>query len=207
MRVSPLSIWCHKLSPQETHRAAYEETILTHPDPTVTKTICCYHLVIGHLLNNLGDRQGAVQVARQWVEENGTDLLKEWIGLIDDPYQVAVRENMGWIKIAFVYALSYLERGVSYEDALKEILLEGGDTDTNACIIGAVLGAACGYNNLPAGLADKVMAWNPRKGGHRRPEFLRAKNVPDLLDKLLEIAPTSLDIISSSESYAEGSKK
>lgn len=32
---------------------------------------------------------------------------------------------------------------------MRDIIKRGGDTDTNACIVGGLLGAACGFNNLP----------------------------------------------------------
>ena len=51
---------------------------------------------------------------------------------------------MGWIKIAFCYSFYYLKKGYSYRDALTDILIKRGDTDTNACIIGGMIGAAEG---------------------------------------------------------------
>lgn len=32
---------------------------------------------------------------------------------------------------------------------MKETLLYGGDTDTNACIVGGLIGALTGESNLP----------------------------------------------------------
>jgi ADP-ribosyl-[dinitrogen reductase] hydrolase len=51
-------------------------------------------------------------------------------------------ENIGFLKIAFVWAFYYLKNETTYSEALKEILLQGGDTDTNAAIVGGLLGAA-----------------------------------------------------------------
>ena len=48
-----------------------------------------------------------------------------------------------------MYAFYYLKKNISYREALIDILQKGGDTDTNACIIGGLLGAACGFNKLP----------------------------------------------------------
>ena len=51
---------------------------------------------------------------------------------------------MGWIKIAFCYSFYYLKNDYGYRQALEDILALRGDTDTNACIIGGMIGAAEG---------------------------------------------------------------
>jgi ADP-ribosyl-[dinitrogen reductase] hydrolase len=52
------------------------------------------------------------------------------------------------IDIPFMWAFYYLNREISYEDALRDILLRGGDTDTNAAIVGGLLGAADGVDGI-----------------------------------------------------------
>jgi ADP-ribosyl-[dinitrogen reductase] hydrolase len=59
-----------------------------------------------------------------------------------------VRKSIGHLKIAFVWGFYYLKNGYSYSDALKDILLRGGDTDTNAAIVGGLLGAAYGISEI-----------------------------------------------------------
>lgn len=36
---------------------------------------------------------------------------------------------------------------VSFRQAMQDVLLAGGDTDTNACICGYIVGAICGYGS------------------------------------------------------------
>jgi len=55
-----------------------------------------------------------------------------------------VHKNIGNLKIAFVWAFYYLKNNFTYRAALKNILLRGGDTDTNAAIVGGLLGASQG---------------------------------------------------------------
>jgi ADP-ribosylglycohydrolase len=47
----------------------------------------------------------------------------------------------GWVLIAFQNAFRHLAIGTPIEDALIETVSKGGDTDTNAAICGALLGA------------------------------------------------------------------
>ena len=43
---------------------------------------------------------------------------------------------------------------------MREIIQEGGDTDTNACIIGGMVGAFLGYKTLPEEMTHKVLSFN-----------------------------------------------
>jgi ADP-ribosyl-[dinitrogen reductase] hydrolase len=52
------------------------------------------------------------------------------------------------LKIAFVWAFYYLKNEWSYKGALKDMLMQGGDTDTNAAIVGGLLGAAYGEEEI-----------------------------------------------------------
>ena len=56
--------------------------------------------------------------------------------------------NIGYVKIAFCWAFYYLKCKYPFEIALTDILSRGGDTDTNACIVGGLLGARDGVSNL-----------------------------------------------------------
>jgi ADP-ribosylglycohydrolase len=56
--------------------------------------------------------------------------------------------NIGYVKIAFCWAFYYLKYKYPFENALYDILYRGGDTDTNACIVGGLLGARDGVSNL-----------------------------------------------------------
>jgi len=66
--------------------------------------------------------------------------------------------NMGWSKIALSYGLRSLkqicEKRIDYDQDIfsahiKEIMGRGGDTDTNASIVGGMLGAITGFKKLP----------------------------------------------------------
>ena len=46
-------------------------------------------------------------------------------------------------------ALLAVETAKSFEDGINRVISTGGDTDTNACIAGALLGARFGYSGIP----------------------------------------------------------
>lgn len=71
--------------------------------------------------------------------------MQEWFTDIDNDLEIDTNKNMGFVKIAFHYAFLFLKNGVSYEEGIKRILKKGGDTDTNAAIVGGLLGALHGF--------------------------------------------------------------
>jgi ADP-ribosylglycohydrolase len=52
------------------------------------------------------------------------------------------------VKIAFQLAFKHLYNNSTYEETIKEVLRLGGDTDTNACIAGGLVGAAVGIDHI-----------------------------------------------------------
>ena len=69
-------------------------------------------------------------------------------------------------------------------DALTDTLLRGGDTDTNACIVGGMSGALHGLHSIPAQLRDVVLARNSTSPGNARPDFLQPVNLLEKVDRL-----------------------
>eukprot|EP01083_Nonionella_stella_P237089 832053_1 len=67
----------------------------------------------------------------------------------DDECQFSsTTRNIGHIKIAFERAFWYLYNGSDYTTAMREVIQSGGDTDTNANIVGALLGCYYGLQEL-----------------------------------------------------------
>ena len=82
--------------------------------------------------------------------------------------------QQGWVLIAFQNALWQLLHAKSLEEGVVGTVMCGGDTDTNAAIAGALLGAVHGRDALPKQWVDKVLTCRPRGGQanvqHPRPE-------------------------------------
>lgn len=73
--------------------------------------------------------------------------------------------------------------GKHFEQALRATLAGGGDTDTNACIVGALIGALNGVEAIPHSLIEGVVQCDTRLG-HARPEWLQAGDVLNLAARL-----------------------
>src|SRR5258707_9907972 len=91
------------------------------------------------------------------------------------PQLEAVRgmDQRGWVLIAFHKAFRHLATGTPIEDALIETVSKGGDTDTNAAICGALLGAAQGRAAIPVRWCMAVLACRPFGDSARQPRPAR----------------------------------
>ena len=65
--------------------------------------------------------------------------------------------------------------------ALQDTLLQGGDTDTNACIVGGMIGALHGLDAIPADMRATVLGRKVGSPGNARPGFLQPT---DLLNRI-----------------------
>jgi ADP-ribosyl-[dinitrogen reductase] hydrolase len=79
---------------------------------------------------------------------------------------------------------------------MRQIIKEGGDTDTNACIAGGMLGALIGFKNIPSHMKENVLSFDCTKKyeknelGITRPEFLSTKKYAmQNIKKVIEIRP------------------
>ena len=63
--------------------------------------------------------------------------------------------------LSFYYLLRYDKKNVTdsvfYFNAIRETIRLGGDTDTNACIVGGMIGALVGYHEIPELMINKLI--------------------------------------------------
>lgn len=94
-------------------------------------------------------------------------------------------------------AFAALRRRLPFAEAIQWTLERGGDTDTNAAIVGAMIGALWGASGIPASMCCPVLAFDPTtgtsfagKGGHaqvgrRRPAVYAPSSLSHLTAKLI----------------------
>lgn len=82
--------------------------------------------------------------------------------------------QMGFIKHGFVMSFYYLalaaKREISFYDSIKEICSLAGDSDTNGCIAGAMVGAIVGFKKIDQNMVKVVLSCDVTGEGQKRPE-------------------------------------
>lgn len=79
------------------------------------------------------------------------------------------QNQMGWVLIALQNAFFHLRTGSSFVDAVVSTISGGGDTDTNAAIVGALLGAVEGREAVPSSWRRSILTARPVSVGRERP--------------------------------------
>ena len=103
------------------------------------------------LINN-GTSEEAYAASKQFLllnAQNRKESVLSWLTEVEENKMIPYNKNIGYCKIAFQRSFYHLMKGSSIEEAFKDALRYGGDTDTNAAIIGMVLGARDGLSKLP----------------------------------------------------------
>ena len=91
---------------------------------------------------------------------------------------------------AFRSALWQLLHATNLEEAVVDTVMRGGDTDTNAAICGAILGAVHGRDAVPDQWVDSLLNCRPAAGQPNvrrpRPECFWPVDALELAERLLK---------------------
>ena len=187
MRATPMGIWGHRFDDDVLASYAQTDSKLSHPNPSCLNSVACYVIAIANLMRNLGDNKKAFNRAAQWDEANANQEVQGWLRDAENNAHVAYYPHAGFVKYGFTHAFRHLLLGTDYAEAIQETLTGGGDTDTNACIVGGLLGAAYGASAIPIKMQEAVLHCDTQKGAHPRPEFLQTTQIPTLARSLIEV--------------------
>ena len=185
MRATPLGVWGAARDDHALVRAAREDALLSHPNPACVDACVAYVLAIASLVREPGHVQRALDTATAWTEGQACDEVKTWLAEAAAGTVVPYTPQDGFVRIAFTHAFRHLRLGTSYVDALRETLAGGGDTDTNACIVGGLLGARWGAEAIPEAMRSAVLHCDTRRGSNPRPETLHPRAVPAHMKTLM----------------------
>ncbi len=203
MRCMPIGVWGYALEENTLANCAVQDTALTHPHPTCQFATAVYCIALAHLVRTPDDTEGAFASAASWLSQQEPSpeiptLYREahqevmrWMYEAAEGKLPAFQPMDGFVRIAWTHAFYHLQQRTPYEEALYTVLLGGGDTDTNACITGGLLGAAYGAEALPAAMKQAVLQ-SPVNPRYPRPDFLHPRHLPRCVAALLAHAPTSL---------------
>ncbi|MDA8026996.1 MAG: ADP-ribosylglycohydrolase family protein [Actinomycetota bacterium] len=190
MRISPLGIFGANHSLDTVREWAEQDAALTHPNPVCLQANSLFTMAIAHAISSGCDGETLFRKIMQWAHEQVVDpLLMDVIqGATESPPSDYVHQQ-GWVLIAFRNALWQLLNAPSFETGVVDTVMRGGDTDTNAAICGALLGAVYGIDPIPSQWVDSVLNCRPKAGSpgvHRpRPECFWPVDALELASRLV----------------------
>lgn len=181
MRIAPIGIAAG--SPERAALAASLDSALSHPHPVCRVACAAFAASIAAALAG-ASRAGMRETALRFAD--GSPEVQDAIRATEPPedYQT----HMGWVLVALRNAFYHLNSGHAIEPGLIATVAAGGDTDTNAAIAGALLGAADGRSVLPVRWTMPVLTCRPDPVLHParpRPEEYWPDDLIDLTEALL----------------------
>jgi len=182
MRVSPIGIWAAG-DPALAARTARDDSMLTHTSATCVESCAAYCAAIAAGVAG-ASREEMVEVAAAHAKGPAHEAVKRAAkGVAPSDFFT----HPGWVLVALQNAFWCLQH-LELEEALVQTVGRGGDTDTNAAIAGALLGALHGRDAVPARWILPLLACRPlAEAGALRP-----RPIEYWPDDLLELAEALL---------------
>jgi ADP-ribosyl-[dinitrogen reductase] hydrolase len=192
MRAGPLGVLAHGLRPAEAAALAKSDSALTHPHPVCGDSVAAFVVAVAHAVAHGDGGQAAHEAARAWAREAGAEPAVR--AALDAALTGAPKcdgSKQGWVLLALQNAFHEVLHARTVEEGLARTILRGGDTDTNAAIAGALLGAVHGREGLPRQWRSMVLSCHPVAGlaAQPRPMACWPVDVYELAERLLLAGP------------------
>ncbi len=190
MRVSPLGIFGTNFDLSQVWEWAWRDAALTHPHLVCLQANGLFTVAIAHTIRTGSKPKEVYNFVLDRARDTDVDdsLMDAITRAASDPPPGYVHKQ-GWVLIAFWNALWQLLHAPNFEEGVVDTVMRGGDTDTNAAICGALLGAVYGREAVPARWTDRILACRPIEGlpdvHQPRPECFWPVDALILAEKLL----------------------
>ncbi|MEA2639129.1 MAG: ADP-ribosyl-[dinitrogen reductase] hydrolase [Chloroflexota bacterium] len=172
MRISSLGIWGHALNPTLLAAAARADSELTHPHPICQDACAIFVVAVAHAIRAGEPAESVYRFAVEWAKAHDLEpAVLDAIVAADSAPPVVASGNDGWVLVALQHAFYQLLHAPNLEEGIVAVVMAGGDTDTNAAIAGALLGAVHGRAAVPNRWQRLILSCRPLLGapGVRQP--------------------------------------
>ena len=172
MRASPLGIWGAGMDPERLAEVARADSRITHPNIVCQEACAVFVVAIAHAIE-AGSGPGEVYAhVLGWAQRHCQDSsVVDAIVAADRSAPADFMTNSGWVLTALQNAFFRLLHADTLEVGIIDTAMAGGDTDTNAAIAGALLGAVHGRDAIPLRWRNPILTCRPLADapGVRRP--------------------------------------
>ena len=195
MRISPLGIRGCNLAPEQLADDARADARLTHPNPVCQDANAVFAFAIARAIATGAEPRHLYDELMAWAQQTG----------IHDDVQATLRRaaaaapsdfmsQQGYVLLALQNAFYQLLHAQSLEEGVVDTVRRGGDTDTNAAIAGALLGAVHGREATPLQWRLMVRSCRPMQATtahHPRPIRFWPADALELAERLLAASEKS----------------
>lgn len=153
MRTAILGVW-HYDQPERVMWQAEQVCKITHYDPRCVASCVAVSCLISAFLQGQSDTNALIAEALDKAALYDP-LAKEYVdATIDEPLEAldldeglnpGETNRIGYTLKALGAGLWALRHATSFADGITQVIHEGGDADTNAAVVGALLGAKFGF--------------------------------------------------------------
>jgi ADP-ribosylglycohydrolase len=169
MRVSPLAVLTHALPLEDAVELARQDSRLTHPNPVCGDAVASFVVAIRHALREGDGPEAAWRSALAWARRTAALSVVGALEASREGPPVCDTETSGFVLVALRNAFSELLSAKTVEEGVVATVRRGGDTDTNAAIAGALLGAVHGRGAVPDQWRRMVLSCRPHASRAKRP--------------------------------------
>ena len=164
MRQSPLAIFGHALPPAHLAAAVRADTTLTHPHQVCQDASAAFVVALAAVIGEGLAAEAAYARAVAWDRRHGhsptvTQALADAYRRPPD-----YEHHQGHALIALQNAFYQALHAPTLEEGIVATVMGGGDTDTNAAIAGALLGALHGARAVPSQWRTALLTCRPQPG-------------------------------------------
>jgi ADP-ribosylglycohydrolase/fructose-1,6-bisphosphatase/inositol monophosphatase family enzyme len=172
MRVAPIGIWGAYRDVSVVAEAARADSRLTHPHKVCQDASAVYAVSLAAAIREGLDASRAYAFALDWLRSSDAEpSVVSALRTAESAAPADYLSQQGWVLIALQNAFYQLLHAASVEAGVVATVRAGGDTDTNAAICGALLGAVSGRAAIPEQWQTMVLSCRPMVGeaGIRQP--------------------------------------
>lgn len=194
MRVAPIGILGANFSFSDITDWAKKDAELTHINNVCVQTNILFASVIADAISQTITPLDLYTTLLQRAKDINADLsIMSVIEEAKTQPPSDYLEKQGWVLIAFHNAIWHMLNSKNPYQAIVDTASQGGDTDTNSAICGALMGAIYGIEAFPMQWQNAVLNCKPSekiKGVKRpRPQEYWTCDIFDIAEQLLMIHP------------------
>jgi ADP-ribosylglycohydrolase len=155
MRVLPIAFMTTEIDPMKV--MAWQCSAITHNSQEAIYA-CQFYCLLARMIADQPDRVGPISGFENLWNLVGGALMVDPITLPNGWFPDPVQQDFGsgYVIDTLNIVKDCIQRSKTFVEAVKRAILYGGDTDTNACVVGGIAALVFGLEDLPKEWMDFI---------------------------------------------------